>query len=84
MGHWYVEGIGGGERMTEICKVPESNLLICPFAKNPGDRRYVINIILGRWAALAHHSNFKQVIMRNVDHLDVNESNLNSCDRVSN
>lgn len=33
MGHSYVEEMGGGERMTEICKVPESNLLIYSLAR---------------------------------------------------
>lgn len=75
---------GGRRRTTEIGRAPASNLLACSFAKNPGDGWCVINIIVGLWAALAYHSSFKQVIMKNMNHLDVNESHLNLCKRASN
>ena len=45
---------------------------------------HVINTILGLWAALTRHSSFKQVIMKNMDHLDVNKSNFSLCNRASN
>lgn len=37
--------------MKEIGRAPKSNLLVCNFAKNPGDRQYVMNMILGLCAA---------------------------------
>ena len=33
---------------------------------------------------LAHHISFKQIVMKNTDHLGMNESNLNLYNRASN
>ena len=33
---------------------------------------------------LAHHFSFKQIVMKNTDHLGMNESNLNLYNRASN
>jgi len=41
----------GKERIKEIVRAPKSNLLVCGFAKNLGDKQYVMNIILGLCAA---------------------------------
>lgn len=74
----------GREKMTEIDRTPKSNHLVCSFAKN-----LVIDSmsLISSWGCglpLAHHFSFKQIVMKNMDRLDMNESNLNSRKRASN
>lgn len=53
--------------MTEIGRAAKSNLPVCSFAKNSGERPYIINFILGLpfdiplqfWASYEKHGSLK-------------------------
>ena len=76
--------------MTEIDRASKSNHLVYSFAQNRGGRQYDINdsmSLMSSWVCglpLAHHFSFKQIVMKNTDHLGMNESNLNLYNRASN